>query len=167
MFGQMKPRLHGRNQIERVVGCTIFSTAVQSVANVTNTALQWNSHVSSATQRGFVSHGDAMHSTTVNNSRINILVPGIYVGVFQTLIAYGSQNVRDQFWRANGTSQLIGADDYRGAPLNNQTIGPQCALPPTIMSIGEYLEACVIHSQGGNLNYTPQALSLWRLGPAP
>lgn len=143
------------------MGASAWNSALQAVANVTDTPLTFNSE-----------NGDtnAIHSLASNTSRFVVPVGGAgwWMGkgyVVWDLDTGGS--VRYCWWKKNGTripsSLDLKAPGNLGTDQNN-------VLAPILLADGDYLEFAVYQDSGGSRNVGAAsgdqraAASVWRLG---
>lgn len=166
MFGQMSPRLRPPGKF---CGIRAVATAVQSINNVANTAVTFNS----ITQTGCFKTHASMHDIATNNSRIYVPagMGGIYTGMFGGAWATSNINARILKWYKNGSVIPNGSSV---APASVGTTVMQCTLAPYLFAEGDYVEAFVLHSKGAALNFGSNAadeeqavMTFWRLAPPP
>jgi hypothetical protein len=123
------------------VGCSVYKSAAQSIANTTSTTLTFDSEAFDT---------DAFHSNVTNNSRITIPAgkAGKYLVSALIVFATNATGIR-------GVSLM-----KNGATIANLVQGPSGATNSTYsngsavfdLAVADYLEIQVYQSSGGNLN---------------
>ncbi len=150
--------------------------AYLSAAWVGGTGVAWGNAGCKATQVSAATHNstgnwiamafdaesfdlDGMHSTSVNNSRLTVITPGVYalelMGFFNSTTAGGVRGLRMDRYNSSGTIQetLAYHEFAPGATSNN------CYTVPGIAqaNAGDYFQAYWYQNSGANLTAVSQA----------
>lgn len=127
-------------------GCKVRNSADQSIANATNTAINFDTELYD---------NDNYHSTVSNTNRLTVPTSGKYRVSGTVRFASNNTGMRLIFIRVNGTTSY--ASDRRAAVQSDVT---DCEISTTIdLVAGDYVELMVQQSSGGALNIT--AVSPW------
>jgi hypothetical protein len=124
------------------VGVSLVKSAVQAVANATDTAITWNTEDYDTS---------AFHDNSTNTDRITIPAGkgGYYLVEARVSFAGNATGVRSVTLRKNGSTSVIGVD------MNNQTAGASavCVLSRTISAaVADYFHLNAYQTSGGSLN---------------
>jgi hypothetical protein len=124
------------------VGVSLVKSAVQAVANATDTAITWNTEDYDT---------DGFHSTVTNTDRITIPTGkgGYYLVEARVSFAGNATGVRSVTMRKNGSTSVIGVD------MNNQSASASavCVLSRVIFTAAaDYFHLNAYQTSGGSLN---------------
>lgn len=122
------------------LGCKVYASSAQSIANNTTTTLNFNTEVFD---------DDSMHDNVTNNSRVTINTAGLYLVLCNSTFDAGSTGVRQNIVMKNGTTN-IGSFTLDNQGASSQTEVPVFSIERFVFS--DYVEARVYHNQGTNLN---------------
>lgn len=134
--------------------CRVYRSTAQAIASGTITALALDSE-------RYDDPVHPMHSTSINNSRITIAVPGIYVVLGNVCWAAGASSARECGLRLNGTTYIDWVASVGDAAITTKTAAHYRFVA------GDYIELVVYQTSGGNLNvsaignYTPEFSATW------
>ena len=123
------------------VGCSVYKSAAQSVANATSVTLTFDSEAFDT---------DAFHSTSVNNSRITI--PSAKGGKYlvNSIVGFASNGsgIRSVLLYKNGSyiNELV-----QGAPVSGSSTYFNTSYVVSLVAT-DYLEIVVYQDSGGSLN---------------
>jgi hypothetical protein len=139
--------------------CRVYHNAAQSINNATTTALAFNSERFDT---------EAMHDTSINNSRITIVTPGVYLLTATVFFAGTAAGEYDAEFRVNGSTYIAYENDRW--PTGG-SISPGFAIATVYkLAANDYVEVTVAQNTGGAVNvqsignYTPEFAAAW-LGP--
>jgi hypothetical protein len=124
------------------VGCRLYKTAAQTIANTTTTSLTWDAELYDT---------DSFHNNVTNNSRITIPSGkgGKYLIGTQWTWAGNTTSYRIGFFTVNGTQNF---EAYGTAQDSVYTGRASYVLMDTLsLSAGDYVEVKVLQNSGGNL----------------
>jgi hypothetical protein len=126
------------------VGCKLYKSGVQSIANNTDTTITWNSEFFDT---------DGFHDNSVNNSRITIPAGkgGKYLITALCVFASNATGYRETIFYKNGGSDS--GTIVVAAPVNGTVTGFNNS---TILDLvaTDYIELIVAQNSGGSLNFT-------------
>lgn len=135
-----------RDNMERVAKpprCRVYRNVLQTIGNAANTFVSFNA------ERYDMTGADAMHSTSVNPSRITIVTAGVYE--FGAAIEWASNATgRRQLTLLVNNTTPIAADTRDGTTgaATRITLGGV----DWEFAAGDYVEVQVLQSSGGNLD---------------
>lgn len=122
----------------------VTHSATQSAANSTYTAHPFNTEVYDT---------DAIHSTSVNTSRLTIVTPGVYRLSGAISWAGNATGRRYQTWYLNGAVIDGGALHLPASSASNITL-PAATIDIACIA-GDYIELFGLQDSGGALNMNP------------
>ena len=124
------------------VGVSLVKSAVQAVANATDTAITWNTEDYDT---------NAFHDPTTNTDRITIPAGkgGYYLIEARVSFAANATGIRSVTVKKNGTTVVVGAD------LNNQGSSASAVLIQSRVisaAVADYFHLNAYQTSGGSLN---------------
>lgn len=118
---------------------TLVNPATQSITTATDTALTWSTEVADT---------DGGHSTVTNTSRYTVQTAGHWTFTANVPWASNATGRREVWFRTNGTFVFSTVNMSAGASLQHG----QSITEKIFMLVGDYVEAVVHQTSGGNLN---------------
>lgn len=127
--------------------CSVFHSVAVAVATGVTTFLAADSENDDT---------DGMHTTGGSNSRITAQTEGRFLCIATVLFAAGAVGQRQLLFRQDGTTS------FGGINVNATGAGSMrlCAPMTRPLTVGQYVEVGVLHSQGANLNVTLEEFAL-------
>lgn len=130
----------GLDYLANPPACRVYNNAVQSLANATETALTFNSERWDT---------DAMHSTSVNTSRITFNTAGLYVISGHVSFAGNVTGHREVQIKLNAATYLAVLNVPAVAAVSN----PYISIATTYkFAVADYVELRCYQNSGGALN---------------
>lgn len=127
------------------VGCSLYKSAVQSIANDSSTTITWDLENYDT---------DSLHSTTTNTSRITIPTGKGGKWLFTGCMAFASNGtkVRRANLTVNGTTSYAPIAQQATAATDGDSTHGTFAWPLNLVA-GDYVEMSAYQNSGGSLNF--------------
>lgn len=126
-------------------GCRVYKSSIQSIPNVTATAIQLNLERYDT---------DEIHDNVTNNTRLTCKTAGKYVITAQLRMAANTNGSRTLYINLNGSTIIAMTVEL------NPTAGDSPMLNITTiynLAVNDYIEMIVYQNSGGALNTRPSA----------